>query len=70
MLKNVSGLYILHILSDFLQTLHESWYWEGVFWEITTEVWPLIVQNCILNKWMDFDKILLFSHALIRSGLG
>ena len=28
-----TALYLCHLLADFLQTLHESLYWEGVFWD-------------------------------------
>ena len=31
--KLVFALYLWHFFTDFLQTLHESWYWEGVSWD-------------------------------------
>ena len=33
----------------------------GKFCQIITELWPLIyLQNYVLLKWMDFDKIVCF----------
>ena len=48
--KLVFALYPWHFFTDFLQTLHESWYREesvlglqmGKFKQICTELWPLI----------------------------
>ena len=34
--RNSFSLYIFSIFADFLQTLHESCYWEGVFWDCSS----------------------------------
>ena len=39
--KLVFALYLWHFFTDFLQTLHESWYWEGVSWDC---------------RWVNLDK--------------
>ena len=39
--KLVFALYLWHFYTDFLQTLHESWYWDGESWDC---------------RWINFDK--------------